>query len=860
MCFLNIEPDLSFRFSPREIAKFYGDARSAFANGDFMTAVGLCQDMDELRACSLVLSGLTAGGIDCFGKQKNLSSKSILCLSYAHWVEGNGKQAIKLCDELINRNGSSQDAIEKAGALKMLIEKDTINVLISGAIVPVHRGNDDVHLFCEQYDYGQFKTAHFNTQICQEKPKLGQQKHQVNFDSISTFDRPDLVLSLSPQWILPHELHCLDVPKALWCHDTDIFYAKSAANYQQYDLCIMNCQQEHFELSLASQVKCVSNMLLHPLTTEISEKRYTSNNQKKVDIIFTGSALDEFHYEKSRFVYQMSKLPEKFKIKIMPGHLKFDEYFQVLSESKFMPIINRYAGAPSPRWKEALLNSAFVMHPTGTFYEEVCKGCFGYEILNLEKEISRLIENYDRDKNQTKQFNSDYHDTVNRIESMDFSATGNFVRLLKYAAFMTLVWNRGETKGMIRPRPRTIWMTPNIDLGLFNHKNIRVKIENALAQASLNVSRDEKDCNNLFLGFAKLGKSFPFSEQAKIWNHKAEHQIETAIEQYPKSTLLRLNQAIWCIGKRNPDFKKAHENFHYVLKNLRNITLSDVLDFEIGFSHLPWPYEFIFPHFDFAQEIMRVSVVKNGDETDKKFRRILKSACLGYLAIIEKNNGRQKQCLILLRRAAYAHDHYQLRRFWFEELADHVLKEEMRCKKMAQRLYKIFIEAIRLNPIIIINHAFLLVYILKYSRLDDEAQLIFNEWARINRLVIAKNSKLNDQTVISGFGVIRCFPELLSGLPFGHGEEGSNLRKLVVLFEGADKRVNKNCLISRSKLCLSFLNEVRHIKTISVSKKFMAFAMCGSNQKFKILLFVLRCLMIGDWLLLREKIRSWAPR
>ena len=168
---MNIKPDLSFRFSPNEISEYYGEARVAFANGDFMTSVQLCKTSDQLKACSLILSGLTLRGIDLLSDIKTLTSDSVLCLAYAYWVEGYNSRAVNLCSQNIKNDFFSKEELKRIRMLRELIERDEINIVITGAIVPVHRGHDDEHLFCSKYRYGQFALP-MSTQICHESKDL----------------------------------------------------------------------------------------------------------------------------------------------------------------------------------------------------------------------------------------------------------------------------------------------------------------------------------------------------------------------------------------------------------------------------------------------------------------------------------------------------------------------------------------------------------------------------------------------------------------------------------------------------------------------------------------------------------------
>src|SRR6202166_4746200 len=90
-------------------------------------------------------------------------------------------------------------------------------------------------------------------------------------DSFDTFigelpnaEKPDILFSLSPQWLLAKDFHKVRVPKVVWCHDSDAFQYRNVSNYALYDAAICNCSQEHFELSQATPgLFCAANMLRH---------------------------------------------------------------------------------------------------------------------------------------------------------------------------------------------------------------------------------------------------------------------------------------------------------------------------------------------------------------------------------------------------------------------------------------------------------------------------------------------------------------------------------------------------------------------------------------------------------------------
>ena len=65
-------------------------------------------------------------------------------------------------------------------------------------------------------------------------------------------------------------------------------------------------------------------------------------------------------------------------MKVIEGHMPEKDYFELISHAKFLPVVNRYAGSPSPRWRDALANGAFLLYPQGTFYGEIAPGCFPF--------------------------------------------------------------------------------------------------------------------------------------------------------------------------------------------------------------------------------------------------------------------------------------------------------------------------------------------------------------------------------------------------------------------------------------------------------------------------------------------------
>ena len=78
-----------------------------------------------------------------------------------------------------------------------------------------------------------------------------------------------------------------------------------------------------------------------------------------------------------------------------------------------------------------------------------------------------------------------------------------------------------------------------------------------------------------------------------------------------------------------PDFRKATENFHFVIENIEKIQLNDVLDFEIGFFISLGHTDLYFPSMTLRRSsciIALLGSIKGVAINSKKFWRVLAGA------------------------------------------------------------------------------------------------------------------------------------------------------------------------------------------------------------------------------------------
>ena len=343
-----IAPEYSFRFTTQDIHATYGSADGAFARGDFLNAAQWAPAGSELKGCSLVLGGLLEQGLAILDRLPDMSGRARLCQALALWSlgrEADAKAALARSDD-----AAVAQATRKFQAL---LARDDVTIFITGAILSVFPEHYSESFIAPVYKYGAITVKYVGSQL----PENAYDYSAT--DSLSAFieglppdEQPDILFSLSPQWLLAKDFHKVAVPKVIWCHDSDAFQYRNVDNYALYDAAICNCSQEHFELSQGTPgLFCAANMLLHPLATPFPEA--STHREKHFDIIFTGSALAPFHSEKPRFLFNLAELGSKYTVKVVEGHMPEKDYFELISHAKFLPVVNRYAGSPSPRWRDA---------------------------------------------------------------------------------------------------------------------------------------------------------------------------------------------------------------------------------------------------------------------------------------------------------------------------------------------------------------------------------------------------------------------------------------------------------------------------------------------------------------------------
>ena len=106
---------------------------------------------------------------------------------------------------------------------------------------------------------------------------------------------------------------------------------------------------------------------------------------------------------------------------------------------KFLPVVNRYAGSPSPRWRDALANGAYLLYPQGTFYGEIAPGCYPFRAETMVSDISSHLDRFEA-CDPAYDLATVVPEVNARFAIHRQPREESYQRLLKYALFMGLVW------------------------------------------------------------------------------------------------------------------------------------------------------------------------------------------------------------------------------------------------------------------------------------------------------------------------------------------------------------------------------------------------------------------------------------
>lgn len=731
-----IAPEYSFRFTSEDILQTYGSADNAFSRGDFLSVAQTAPSDSELRGCALILGGLLEQGLALLAQQPSVSGRAQLCKAFALWSLNREAEAsaelTRIDDPAFSR---------AAAAFRDLLGRDNVTIFITGAILSIFPEHYSESFIAPVYRYRSITVKYVGSQLPKNAYDYSPTDSFSEFiDALPETERPDLIFSLSPQWLLAKDFHKVRVPKVIWCHDSDAFQYRNVDNYALYDVAICNCTQEHFELSQGTPgLYCAANMLLHPLATPFPEA--SPHREKHVDVIFTGSALAPFHSEKPRFLFKLAALASRYKVKVIEGHMPEEEYFEVISHAKFLPVVNRYAGSPSPRWRDALANGAFLLYPQGSFYGEIAPGCFPFRAESMTDDIAGHLDRFAAGSDPAYDLAKVVPVVNERFAIHRQAREDSYQRLLKYALFMGLIWTPITPEPKPLRQRRLVWLTPAVDCGLFGTEHIGKLIAHIGDHVGPDDLVDEVGYHNAAHLHAQAVFTFHENKQAEAWAARADHYFKEGLARYPNSLLLLFNEAHWSFFKPDADILAVERKFLAIIDRFDELTF-DPHGADVAFAYTLHANDEVFPCYEYADVATSELVLKNTPELRGRkhlphsTRDIILAACHGYVGWARVKSNDNAAGLIWLKRATELYPHgLPMLRLYFDTLLRLAAKVPRLTPALASDLAEAFIAVANVNPSILLTHVYTIVPILADNGERQAAREVLAAWHRLANIV-----------------------------------------------------------------------------------------------------------------------------
>jgi hypothetical protein len=732
-----LAPDFSYRLGFADIAEIYGrSAERALDEGNFPIAAQLAAPGSEARGCALIMSGLLEEGLLLLDQLARRSERAELCRAFAHWSLDRENEAKAVLDRLPDAQRSP-----KVRQFRALLDRNDITVFLTGAILSVFPSHNRGSVMEPVHRYGPIVVKYVGSQMAENAYDYKLDDPLDEFlAALPAAERPDILFSLSPMWLLPRNFNKVDVPKAIWCHDTDVFLYRNVENFALYDVAICTSAQENLELGRSAGLYCATNMMLHPLATPFPEARVI--HDKKIDVVFTGSAFSSFHTEKSRFMYLLSALGEDCRVKIVDGYLPEERYFGLLSESKFLPMVNRYGDSTSPRWRDTLTNGAGLLHPEGALFSEI-PGCFAYRAESIAADIRAHVERFDAGTDPAYDLAATVAGVNARFAIYRVPREKLLERLLKFAVFLALVW-RPANPAVPRPQRRLTWLTPPIDKAIFGERNVRDRISDLAARIRPEDLTDERDCNNAAHLFAQLALVFTDDAERANWVRSADRHFDDGFARFPRSLLLRFNRAWWLFLKPSGDPVAAASEFEGIIADFDRLEF-DYRGSDIGFGYTLNERDLVFPYYEYGDLVTRKLLRASGarrvaphrlDRSEPK--DLLLSACHGYIGWSKLKSKKIDDAIACFGRAlAIFPEQSPLLRTYVETLLYHSSKIRSDADVVASTLADALFAAANVDPSILLTHIFPALPILAEGDETGAARTLLESWYRLANIIEA---------------------------------------------------------------------------------------------------------------------------
>jgi hypothetical protein len=739
-----INADYSHRFSTDFIRDSYASLEEAFEQGNFVLVADRAEDGSELQGMAFVLAGLADKGVRVLSDRRGLSERAKVILAFGLWFLDRPRSALSVLQDCSTDGSEGFVAAE----LRRLIAARRINV-IQIDIPPPRQGDVDFAdpLWSGHQQIGQFCLRNAATQGPNDSSVEDDFSDFVN--QLPDDEKPDFILAMVNHWFVPRNLDKSGIPLVRWTHDQDHFVHRNYDNFRLCDLNIVTTSQEHFEMSRGCGVFSASNLLTDPFSASY-EDTIPAAKEKDVDILFTSTGFDFFFSDKSRFLFNVSRLSEEFNLRFVDGRLPYNDYIDTMSRARFVPVVSRVCGNPSPRWREALASGSFLLYPAHTMFGRVTAGCHPYRGKNFVEDIRRHLQNARSSSDAAYD-----HDAVLRRVDQDFAPHRTTrelqrERFLRFAAFMlvlkrALKWQQASPVSLPPPRRRLVWLAAHTTIHCFGAVNTIKKVDEIARRIQPAKDWQDTDYNNLALTLHSCallmhmqGAETQLPDVKKtVLLERAKAIMAEGLRQFPNSMLLRFNVIQWLVVEDAvlgvPLRAGIIEAFQRFIDDFQRLDF-DPLNADVANQHF-YMYDRVFPHFSYGQLVVKYAVARRHPDMvlpsslpDPKL--VLLGAAHGYIGFAKYSLWKDREAITHFDAALAAFPENQplldLRFACFKRL---VISSWQRAD-LDDRLIEAFFDIADVWPVILLKEVAILLPIMRRRQRIDELSALLHDWYR----------------------------------------------------------------------------------------------------------------------------------
>jgi tetratricopeptide (TPR) repeat protein len=740
-----IKADYSFRVNIEQIRGQYATCGDALDAGDFNIAASFAEDAED-RACGLLMAGFVEKGRAELDRCEAWGDRAILCAGYAAWISGDRADALALLARIPDGSRFGQ----AAAALADYIRRDVIPVLCLAVIPGGYLEPPPMDRTTTRF--GQFLMGAAGTQLAGDDCALRPDWSIASYvEELPPERRPAFCLTLGSQWFAAPGIESLQIPRIIYHNDFDILYHRAADNFQFQDINIVCTSQEHHEIRHTLGKPCFTMMAVDLRFAPFPP--FETAGEKDIALFYSGRALEPFETDRSRLLFELSRLSDDHRILFVDGHAPKAEYIDLLRRARLQPVVSRYAGCPSPRWREALTYGSTLLFPDGTMYDRINAGCLPFRADRLNQDVGAILDQGSAVAPSAIRADAEAH-----LSGFREPAEKQVERFLKYCCLCQALAPIAQTRQLPRedvaPR-RTAWLMPSVDTTGFPSEQIYRKAATLLQRVRHEDWRDEKDAANhtnalnclaTFVGFSGNleGPGLEINGRVVSWPSlrrtaadAAEKLLASAVTRFPDSLLLRYNQAIWRTLAANHG--AAREAFQEIVDQDSHLRF-DPIGSDVAGTQLHWRDPGM-SHFDYADNLTSWLLRLRGNARNParpvyEPRDALLAASHTYLGLYARRAGDTDGAIRELRKATRLFPpNWKSWRDLFVVIRERITGQANPSKALKEELVDAFYHATERYPALLLRHLGDVIAVVEECAPPEEAETLVLDWARFHRCV-----------------------------------------------------------------------------------------------------------------------------